>query len=534
MKNWKKIGILFMTLTALLLSFYNKYNALINEFENTARAKKFMINEHIELSVGFIQLMTQYGNDYLNYGKKKDSEYYALLHYDPATGRYDFNNIGSLKHCVGNLTGIGRIPASGIVKEEVNLALQYNKFFDIFFPRFPDAAWIYYTSSHDFINTYPWISTKDFKFEKDLKREVFYTCVTPAYDKERQLKWTPVYLDHAGKGMMITISGPVYYKDTFMGCVSLDLTSVSLSKMLKSEYETYLIDNTDTIIASSGYDIKIDNQEIKTDYKNSLANIVQNKGLISDSIQRSGQYYVYYYNFKDAPLRLFLTISVWSVMGRAALFSLPILFIGIFLFINLYEVEFRKKAETQLMQSLNELKTYQEFLENAAKYDFLTSMVNRRGLKDRFDEYVQSNSKNPVSFIMGDIDFFKRFNDTFGHSAGDKVLIEIAEIMKNTVSQEDIVCRWGGEEFVIMLFGRPYEEVLQIAEKIRKEIETNVIPWENSINLNATMTFGVVEHDCESSLEESILKADNALYYGKANGRNRVIDYKDIEPKQKK
>jgi diguanylate cyclase (GGDEF)-like protein len=197
------------------------------------------------------------------------------------------------------------------------------------------------------------------------------------------------------------------------------------------------------------------------------------------------------------------------------------------LFLTIYEVEERKKTAVLLQNSLEELKSYQNILENAAQFDFLTSTYNRRGFKKNFEKIVNpdSVSKIPVSFVLGDIDNFKKINDTYGHAAGDSVLIEIAGLMRKAINKNDIICRWGGEEFLITLINRSYDEAMAIAECIRKEIEGRVFNCDGSMELKVTMTFGISEYDFDESTDNNVSKADRALYIGKEMGKNRVVGY---------
>jgi diguanylate cyclase (GGDEF)-like protein len=313
-----------------------------------------------------------------------------------------------------------------------------------------------------------------------------------------------------------------------MGVVSLDLTNSRLSEILDSPYESYLVDDTDSVIATS-LNVKFQKENIKFDtlLNTSQSEVKKLKELSSGEMTYFDKYYVYSVAFQNAPWKMYFRVPIWSIASEAVLYTLPLSVICVLLLFTFREMERRKKTETQLKSSLAELTSYQTLLENAAKYDFLTGTVNRRGLFDIYHNNVESDSaaKGPIVFIMGDIDYFKQFNDTYGHAAGDKVLKEIAVIMQKDIKKDDIVCRWGGEEFVIMLLGSTYDEAMLIAEKIRMEIEATVIPWENSIELRATMTFGVVEHNRTDSITDSISKADAALYEGKANHRNRVVGY---------
>lgn len=534
MKNIKRTIMVIIVIVVVVTTFYSQYIGLKKEVETTAKSKEAQVNRYIDLSKGFIDLIAVYGDDFFQHNKINDSELYSLLKYNNELNSYNLDDIGGTKYqkTVGNLTGIGNIPENGVYRDEVNLALQFNQQFSSIYNKLPDIAWIYYTSKNNFINMYPWVSSEDFSFHMDLKAEKFYTYVTPENDPLCIPVWTPVYLDHAGKGLMVTLSSPVYCGDTFMGAVSLDITNSLLSEMINSDYEIYIIDNTDSVIANS-VNIKYDKEVLKIDtlLKTSPDNIDEMKKVKNDTLQIFDMYYIYPVVFDNAPWRMFVRVPILLIAGKSAFFTLPILIICLLLLSTVFEVEKRKKTEVQLRTSLEELTSFQKLLENAAKYDFLTSTMNRRGLEDLFNKNIDIHSKTkvPVGIIMGDIDYFKKINDTYGHAAGDKVLIEFANIMKKNTRNDDVVCRWGGEEFIMVLIDKKYDEAMLFAENIRKEIEAKTVFWDTSMEIRATMTFGVAEHCNGKSIESSISKADAALYVGKRKGRNQVIGYSDVK-----
>ena len=163
-----------------------------------------------------------------------------------------------------------------------------------------------------------------------------------------------------------------------------------------------------------------------------------------------------------------------------------------------------------------------EKYEQLASIDPLTKITNRR----KFDELAQyefdkaKRYNRPLSFIIFDIDDFKKINDKYGHQMGDKVLIEVANTVKNSIRKTDIFARFGGEEFVILA---PETDIIggkQLAEKIRKIIE--------EISLNPvskiTASFGVTEiKDSDNNIDDLYRRADKALYQAKEKGKNRVF-----------
>jgi len=165
-------------------------------------------------------------------------------------------------------------------------------------------------------------------------------------------------------------------------------------------------------------------------------------------------------------------------------------------------------------------------LQKMAETDQLTDLTNRRGaLKTLESFYLKSNIENPFSIIIGDVDFFKKINDTLGHQAGDVVLKNVASIMKINIRKSDRAVRWGGEEFLIILPETSSEEAIKFAERIRSKIENNLFTHGNEV-FRVTMSFGVSTLiPSEISYENIIARADENLYRAKKGGRNRVCSY---------
>ena len=155
--------------------------------------------------------------------------------------------------------------------------------------------------------------------------------------------------------------------------------------------------------------------------------------------------------------------------------------------------------------------------------DLLTKIYNRRAGEKRLSKYKDDyNSKGvPFSFAIGDIDFFKKVNDNYGHEAGDEVLKRIASIIDKNMKKYGFAARWGGEEFMLVFKGIHDTEAAHLLEGILTEIRVTSIQY-HGILLGVTMTFGVVEYKGED-LERTFRRADHKLYVGKERGRNRVV-----------
>ncbi len=156
-----------------------------------------------------------------------------------------------------------------------------------------------------------------------------------------------------------------------------------------------------------------------------------------------------------------------------------------------------------------------------ATIDYLTKLYLRSYFMEKLEHSIQSFSTtmDKFSLLMLDLDHFKKVNDTYGHTAGDHVLKEIAEILKNSVRENDIVARYGGEEFVILLKDTDYSSAMKVAERIRANVENFSFPMaKNAI----TISIGLAEYCPLESSKDLILRADRALYCAKNQGRNRV------------
>jgi diguanylate cyclase (GGDEF)-like protein len=174
------------------------------------------------------------------------------------------------------------------------------------------------------------------------------------------------------------------------------------------------------------------------------------------------------------------------------------------------------------MRRLNvSLANQNEMLQKAASVDSLTGLFNRRAMQ-KFLNQIQ-NSGQGYCVIMSDIDFFKKINDTYGHSAGDAVLTEIARCMLSAVPSEGYVCRWGGEEFLIVIPGADLSKGKEISQELREKISRITFGSEDGKTFGVTSTFGVCEAEPGQLPDKAINIADNRLYIGKDSGRNCVI-----------
>ena len=207
--------------------------------------------------------------------------------------------------------------------------------------------------------------------------------------------------------------------------------------------------------------------------------------------------------------------------------------------INFAELEARvrsllriKKLQQELGDREKELSQMNDRLLHISMTDGLTGVDNRRALEQRLHEMFEHSLRlhEPIACVMCDIDHFKKVNDTYGHAAGDDVLKQFAEILKDEAREIDRVGRYGGEEFLLLLPGTVLDSAVTFAERLRQRVEQNTFSFEGG-TLKRTVSLGVASwpHPKIKGREEMLKAADDALYVAKEMGRNRVIRFDSAE-----
>jgi diguanylate cyclase (GGDEF)-like protein len=196
------------------------------------------------------------------------------------------------------------------------------------------------------------------------------------------------------------------------------------------------------------------------------------------------------------------------------------------------------KEDARLLNYLGDLCTtgvqnsilYQKTKDLAIR-DGLTGLYLRKYFVERFDEEVRRAKETdvPLSFLLIDIDHFKDCNDTHGHLFGDKVLRILGEFLKDNLRDVDIIGRYGGEEFAVILPNTAKNGSRFVAERLRENFSKLIINVNENEGIKLTLSIGGIEYRKTIRLMEIINKADKALYYSKENGRNKVTFWEDIE-----
>ncbi len=514
----KVLAIIFIIIMTVLF-FINSYQSALDNISMKAISQKNHLNNIIQSSIQLVDDLILYGELFLSHNINDDSPFYELLEYNEKTNTYNLNMIQNTanEQLVGNLNGIGTIPNEGIHKQEINLALDYNRFFHSFSNKFQNIDWMYYVSENNFLCAYPWAPLTRVAYSHNLKSQNSYLLAGPSHNPSREQIWTPAYLDASKSKILVALSKPLYFENQFMGVVSINFTNATLRGLPQYANNFYLLDNNGFIISSSQTDayplMNIGEVLGITDDPTQIF-----LGLEKDCIHNFNNYYLYLTSCNGAPWTIAIITPVWQVILSTTLYVIPLMIIGIFVVVILYENNKRKEAETMLF--------------NQSIHDPLTGIYNRRfftdALKHTTAMYQRTRSK--FSIVMADIDFFKKINDTAGHSKGDEVLMLVSSILKSSVRHSDIVSRWGGEEFIVLLPETKAQDAQQLAERIRQTINnTNFgLPWQ------VTCSFGVAtmpDNATDMTGLDLVNLADEALYAAKETGRNKVICHNSCQQK---
>jgi len=196
---------------------------------------------------------------------------------------------------------------------------------------------------------------------------------------------------------------------------------------------------------------------------------------------------------------------------------------------NRIELEARLRNAERMLDLQQELLRKQEEATRLAMTDSLTGMRNRRAMLDalHLDEDRTRRERQPLGLVMVDLDHFKAINDSYGHAAGDQVLISVAQCLQACVRGGDYIGRWGGEEFLMALPGADIIQCAEVADRCRKLLASHRVLLDNGLALRITSSFGATsgEGPDRPDLFQLIEQADRALYWAKESGRDRVKIY---------
>ncbi len=460
---------------------------------------------------------------YLVYDEKKD-----MFHLDNIQN----SNFDTTK--ISNITGKGNLDflkdKKSIKARELYFMFFMNKELYWINEKLVSSDWVYYTSLNHMANirtrSGEYVTSDEFTYMDEM---LDMTFVTGGYkenlENREEVYWSAPYVDLAGKGIMITASYPVDYGKEYVGSISIDFVSNTLSGILDEKYQAFLVDNEGTIIATN-----VEGVDLNSDLKNvddlSLGvTFNELSGLAYDKIVKVNGTRVIAHRLDGSPYTLYHIYPKKMYMMDATIDFFPVVLIFIFFGVTTLTLRKVRESESKLKETLCELEIKQEELDYISKYDPLTNIYNRRGLYSELKTMENDEALIGSSLILFDIDHFKLVNDTYGHDVGDEVLTELCTIVKKFISDNEVFARYGGEEFIIISKGTNLDKTCEIAEKIRVGIESHSFKTVESI----TVSSGVSTFRSKDTNETWIANADASLYKSKKEGRNRVYYYENYD-----
>lgn len=369
-----------------------------------------------------------------------------------------------------------------------------------------EVAWVYYLSASGFIYLAPDAALKRFHFSPQLYQRPYWLGNLPQSNPSGRLTIHGPYADLAGKGQIMTFSQPVYVDQQFLGVTALDLRIETLQQLLdvgESTGDSLLLSDSGQVIAGQGNattptpispPVSTKPHEWRTDRQG-------NHWLSTPLIEHE--------------LWLVHQVRRHELEWDAFIESLPGLLLSSLLAL-LCLVAWR------LVDALGELT-------RLTHTDPLTQTLNRRGFHEQAGILLAmaQRQNQQIALLLMDIDFFKKINDQHGHDAGDAVLQQVGRYLLQGRRPFDLICRWGGEEFIALLVLTRGEDAGQVAERLRQQAQRTRIPQGD---LPVTLSGGLVLLGAGETLDTAIKRADTLLYRAKQNGRNRIEDEDPATP----
>lgn len=393
----------------------------------------------------------------------------------------------------------------------------------------PDVSQTYIgLANGQFITGGEWIPPSDY----DPRTRVWYQ---EAVEADTTIV-SSVYIDRETGDQLVTISSPLYLEDEFVGVISADVFLNNIHAFLDTQLRNpdtyaYIIDQSGMVTMHSKRPDFI-GQNLYTDIKDQ--NIIPYFEQAKSSIDMIRMEYVFQdqnirgivKNMEDGEWYLAValeynnTSSFWeSFTLQHALFNFTILLIIVILIIIIFRIKVK-------MDNLHTRLKYDN------EKDFLTGIYNRRYFNIFMENlWKTSLETETISVLMMDIDFFKQYNDTYGHIKGDEILKEVTNCISSHIRKSDILARYGGEEFALVLKDISPEATFRIATTIKEALYELNLEHKSSIHKRITISIGVVTVKPSNgiSVRDTVDQADKALYDAKESGRNMVSVYEGEE-----
>ncbi|MFC3116199.1 sensor domain-containing diguanylate cyclase [Cellvibrio fontiphilus] len=488
------IGVLVVICIILCVAtFYHHTNQLKTEVEQTFKSRYELIHQFVALQRDRVQVMNNLFLGRYRVGVEPGAGELNVRDY-PDLGVWALEREG----IAGSLTGAASLPLSAPVEREIHAALAMDAQITPALDLGQELAWLYYQSRNQFVYIAPPIAPEQFHFTPDIYTSGYWLEGGPEQNPGRRIILKGPYQDLAGKGWIVTFAQPVYIRDKFLGMVALDLNVYTLEKLTRvgaATGETMLISEHQRLIArESGFAPEVTLYPPLTPSLSPWDKGEQGDLWLSRWVVEGELWLVH---------RLTST-QLWQAAARESL--------GVWFVVTL--VTILAIVSLRLQHSLAEVT-------RLTRVDPLTQALNRRGFFEAAETGIALAKRKGLSLaiLMMDIDHFKKINDSYGHAQGDAVLKQLGAYLLKASRPFDVFCRWGGEEFIILIQLDHAADALNVAERIRAQAQRTRVPKDNS---PITLSGGLVILGEEEPLEEAINRADELLYQSKQNGRNCI------------
>ncbi|WP_295446446.1 sensor domain-containing diguanylate cyclase [uncultured Thiodictyon sp.] len=399
----------------------------------------------------------------------------------------------------GTVTGDGPLPLSPQQRREIAAAMGIEAQVRAALKFDKEVAWLYYVSANQFIYLAPQTPVEQFHFTPELYQRGYWLEAVPERNPQRRMILNGPLKDLGGKGWVMTFAEPVYVDNTFLGVVALDLriqTLEQLTKIGQSTGETIMIGENERLIARpGGFAPDVQLQPRLSDKLIDWHEDDANGWWLSSPVIKDELWLVH---------RVSRRQLYWAAARESAATWLVIVMLGV-LGVMAWRLRTALAQVTQLTH-----------------VDPLTQALNRRGFYAQAQTTLALAKRKqlPLALIIMDIDHFKRINDNHGHAAGDTVLKQLGGYLNDARRPFDLFCRWGGEEFILVLVLDDATPAVAVAERFRQEAQRTRIPPDD---LPITLSGGLVMIQDGEPIDAAIKRADRLLYQAKEGGRNKII-----------
>lgn len=479
LKIWvMPILIVVIILIQTLLAYIVGVNILVN-FETEAKYESSQVEQNVQVSVNFVNYMSIVAQDHYDSSFEEADELYYELEYDSVNDIYFLNIEGTDETLsdVGYLSGAGEVPVTEEVINELNLAFKFNEYFESFYHNSDNTAWVYYISESGFLNLYPYKNSEMFAYSDDFKTQEYYVNALPENNPEREPVWSSVYLDTGGKGLMVTLSIPIYDGDDFKGVVAVDRTTEDFENLFVSKYDTYLCESDGDIVASNtavtdGSDDVENINDLTQEQASDLQEVASDSG---DELAYINGNFTYIDSIEDTDWVYVSVIPASQLFLVATLKVAPFLIlILLFLFVIRY---YRKRQQSE------KLETEKEVLEAMVSVRTQELRMTQEVTIDSVTMLTEARDNETGNHIVRTKEFCKVLAESLGKREKYKGVITTEKVQEIFVSAPlHDIGKVGIKDCILQKAGK-------LTDKEREEMKRHTIIGYEAL-LNATEKLG--------------------------------------------